>query len=129
MSLGSIPGAAGQSLASISANEWQTYMQYFVPQENLALQYATNPNQVQQNMTQAVGLQEQANAQAGGIQQRKLAQFDTQLTAPQAAEATKQTGINDALANVQSQNQAKDVTIQQQMGILGTHATGITGNL
>jgi hypothetical protein len=129
MSLASAPGPALQALAAMSSSEWNTYMQYFVPQENLALQYAMNPNQAQTNMTQAQGLQEQANTQAAGTGQRQLAQFDTQLTPAQQAEQTKQTGINNALSNVTAANAAKDITVQQQMGIMGTQATGITGNL
>ncbi len=104
-------------------------MQYFVPQENLALQYATNPNQAASNMQEAVGLQEGANQQAAGIGERQLAQFDTQLTPEQKAAQEKNTGINNAVSNVTAANAAKDITQQQQMGILGTPQTGITGNL
>lgn len=134
MSLSGIGGASGpmsaaQQLGAISSAQWNDYMQTFVPQENLLLQYAMDPNYAAKQMQTAQGLQQQANQQASGIQARQLAQYDTTLTPEQAAAAKKQTGITGALAEVQTANQAKDLAAQTQLGILGAPASGITGQL
>lgn len=120
---------AATALGAITQNEWSTYMQHFVPQENMLLQYATDTSLPGKNMGIAMGQQEQANAQAGGIEQRQLAQFDTQLTPEEQAEATKQRGIGNAVANVTAANRAKDVTVANQMAVMGAPQTGITGNV
>ncbi len=120
---------ASAQLGAVTANEWNDYMQHFAPYEDTLISYATNPNLVQQNMTTALGNQQASNAQAQGIQQRALAQTDSTLTPAEQAEAKKQRGINNVTANVQAANQAKDVTVANQMGIMGTPMTGITGNV
>ena len=122
-----ISTTAAQQLGSISQNEWSTYLQHFMPIENTLLQYAQNTALPEQNAQAALGIQEQANTQGAGIQERQLAQYDTSLNPEEAAAAKKATGISNAVANVQAQNQAKDVTVANQMSIMGTPSTGITG--
>jgi hypothetical protein len=121
--------SAEQNLGAVTANEWSTYMQHFVPYEDTLISYATNPNLPKINMDTALGNQESANAQGEGIQQRALAQTGATLTAEEQAAATKQRGISNVTANVNAANQAKDQTVANQMGILGTPQTGITGNV
>jgi len=72
-------------------------------------------------------LQEQANQQSTGAQTRQLQQFDTALTPEQQAASDKTKGIGDAAAKVTAANKAKDVTVANQMGIMGAPMTGITG--
>jgi len=115
------------ALGSVSADEWNTYMQHFVPYENQLLQYATSNAVPQQAMTTAMGLQQGANAQGVGIAQRSMAQFDTTLNPEEAAAQKKSTGISNALSEVNAGNVAKDQAVANQMSILGTPATGITG--
>jgi hypothetical protein len=124
-----ISTAASSALGAISQDQWSDYMQHFQPYENQLIQYAQNTALPGQNMQTALGLQQGANAQAGGIQERQLAQFDTTLNPDEAGAAAKSTGINNALANVQAANQAKDVTVADQMAVMGAPTTGITGAL
>ena len=120
---------ASQQLAAVTASEWGTYLQHFVPEENQLIQYAMDPNKAGENMKLALGMQEQANTQAEGIQARRLAQEDVKLTPEQQAIAEKQRGISNATANVTAQNKAKDVTVANQMGILGAPMSGVTGSI
>jgi hypothetical protein len=120
------PSAA---LGAITASQWSTYLQHFVPEENQLIQYAMDPNLAGKNMQTAQNLQEQQNQQSTGIQTRQLQQFDTSLTPEQQAAAGKTKGIGDAMAKVTAANQAKDVTVANQMGIMGAPMTGITGAL
>jgi hypothetical protein len=115
------------ALGSISANEWNDYMQHFVPYENQLINYATSNAVPQQAMTTAMGLQQGANAQGAGIAQRSMAQFDTSLNPEEAAAQQKSTGINNALSEVNAGNQAKDQAVANQESILGAPLTGITG--
>ena len=124
-----ISTAASSQLGAISQDEWSTYLQHFMPMENTLLQYAQNTQLPGQNMTAALGVQEQANSMAEGMQQRQLNQFDAQLNPEEAAAAKKARGISDTVANVQAANQAKDVTVANQMSIMGAPSTGITGVL
>jgi hypothetical protein len=116
-----------QALGAITASQWSTYLQHFVPMENQLIQYAMDPNLAGKNMEIAQGLQEQANQQSTGAQTRQLQQFDTALTPEQQAAADKTKGIGDAAAKVTAANKAKDVTVANQMGIMGAPMTGITG--
>jgi hypothetical protein len=117
-----------QALGNIASQEWSTYLQNFVPEENALISYAMNPNLVAQNMQLAQQQQEQSNTQATGIEERRLAQFDTQLTPEQKAAADKTRGISNATSTVNAANVAKDVTVANQMGVLGATNTGITGS-
>ena len=120
------PSAA---LGTISANEWSSYLQNFLPQTQQLMNYATSNQQVQTNMQTGLGLQEGANAQEAGMQTRRLQQFDTTLNPQEAAAAKEQTGLGNVLSNVQAENKAKDVTVANQMGIMGAQNSGITGGL
>jgi hypothetical protein len=116
-------------LGDISSREWQTYLQHFVPYENQLIQYAMDPNLPAQNMKSAIQTQQTNNAQAAGIESRRLAQFDTKLTPEQRKAADLTRGIAGATSVVQAANQAKDQTVATQMGILGASNTGITGSV
>jgi hypothetical protein len=116
-----------QALGAISASQWSTYLQHFVPMENQMIQYAMDPNLAAKNMQAAQGMQQQANQQSTGIQTRQLEQYDTSLTPEQKAAADKTKGITDATSNVTAANKAKDATVANQMGIMGAPMTGVTG--
>jgi hypothetical protein len=122
-------GDPSQALGAISASQWSTYMQHFMPMENQMIQYAMDPALAGKNMQTAQGLQEQQNQQSSGIQTRQLQQFDTALTPEQQAASAKTKGIGDAMSKVTAANQAKDTTVANQMGILGAPMTGVTGAL
>lgn len=120
-------GPTANQLASVSQGQWQDYLANFVPMENQAIQFAMDPNAAATAMSEAAGIQTQAQAQAPGIASRRLAQFDTQLTPDQQAAQSRQSTISNNLATVGAENQAKDVTVAEQMGIMGAPMTGITG--
>jgi hypothetical protein len=130
MSIGSFAGMGGNAqLSAVTSSEWNTYMQHFVPYENMLIKYATDPNTITNAEDQASQIQTAANAQEQGIQQRNLAQTETTLTPEEKAQADKTRGIGDALSMVTAKNKAKDTTVANQMGIMGTPMTGITGSV
>ena len=122
-------GDPSQALGAITASQWSTYLQHFVPMENQMIQYAMDPNLAGKNMQTAQDLQQQQNQQSTGIQTRQLQQFDTALTPEQQAAADKTKGIGDAMSKVTAANQAKDATVANQMGIMGAPMTGVTGQI
>ncbi len=104
-------------------------MQHFVPYENQLIQYAMDPNKPLENMQLAQQQQGQAQTQAQGIQGRAMQQTDTTLNQEQKDAVSKTRGISNATASVQTANQARDVTVANQMGIAGMPMSGITGSL
>jgi hypothetical protein len=116
-----------QQLANVTSQEWSTYMQHFVPYENQLIQYAMDPNKPLENMQLAQQQEQQAQTQATGIQTRQMQQTDTTLTPEQQAAVQRTRGISNAQSVVNVGNQAKDVTVANQMGIAGMPMSGITG--
>jgi hypothetical protein len=115
-------------MGTVSASEWETYMQHFVPYENQLIQYATDPTVPGTAMSTAETLQQQGNAQATGMQTRALAQMDTSLNPQEAAAMARQSQVSGVLATVGAGNTAKDQAVANQMSVLGTPSTGITGS-
>src|ERR1700747_3705726 len=95
MQMGNPPavGDPSHALGAITASQWSTYLQHFVPMENAMIQYAMDPTLAAKNMQTAQTLQQQQNQQSAGIQTRQLEQFDTALTPGQQAAANKTKGL------------------------------------
>jgi hypothetical protein len=120
-------GPFSSQMGQITASEWTTYLQHFVPYENQLLQYAMDPTVPQQAMTTAQGTMVAQQGQAEGIGLRELQQHDTALTPEEKAAQDRASQITGQSAQVDTMNKARDVAIGQQMGIMGTPLTGITG--
>jgi len=118
---------AAQLAASVSASQWQDYMQQYLPQTQTLMNYATSNTPIQQNMQQAQTLEAGAQQQAGGIMGRQLANADVTLTPEQKQASTEQASLGNAAGMVGAINTAKDKTFANQMGIMGTPMSGITG--
>lgn len=114
--------SASDTYAALTQQQWSNYVNTFVPIENQLIDYATDKTQPQQAM--AAAHQDVSNAYGvqAGIQQRQLAGEGVTLTPEQQASSTRATGLSSALADVQGQNVARDLTINRQQGILGNPA-------
>lgn len=120
-------GAAGMTASDLFAQatrqQWSDYVNTFVPIENQLIKYATDPTVVSGAMADASkGVNNAFDAQQGATQ-RRLQSLGVQQLAPDEQEAqTRSQGLTRALADVQSQNTARDLTTQRQQSILGSPA-------
>lgn len=114
--------SASDTYAALTQEQWQTYLSVFVPIENQLISYATDPGQVTQAMSTAHTDVQQAQAAQAGSTQRNLAGLGVTLNPAQQAATTRETGLSAAIADVQGQNMARDLTISRQQGILGNPA-------
>lgn len=120
--VGDLPKSASDTYAAILQEQWETYVNTFVPIENKLIDYATDPNQVPLAMQSAHQNVEGAFSQQQGALGRRLAGLGVTLTPEQKASSDRQMGLSKALADVQGQNVARDLTLQRQQSILGNPA-------
>lgn len=113
---------ANDIFASVTRDQWSNYVNTFVPIENKLIDYATNPSTVSDAMSSASkGVNQAFDAQTGATQ-RRLQGLGTQLSPDEQAAQDKSSGLTRSLADVQSQNTARDLTVQRQQSILGSPA-------
>jgi hypothetical protein len=114
--------SASDTYAALTQEQWQNYVNTFVPIENQLINYATDKTQPAQAMAAAHQDVQGAYGVQAGTQARQLAGEGVTLNAPQAASAKRELGLSSALADVQGQNVARDLTINRQQSILGNPA-------
>lgn len=113
---------ANDTFAAITRDQWQNYVSTFVPIENQLIKYATDPNVVSDAMKDAsTGVTQAFDAQQGATQ-RKLKGLGVQLSPDEQQAQGRSMGLTKSLADVQSQNTARDLTVQRQQSILGSPA-------
>ncbi len=113
---------ANDTFAAITREQWQNYVSTFVPIENNLIKYATDPTVVSDAMKDAsTGVNQAFDAQQGATQ-RRLKGLGVQLSGDEQAAQTRSMGLTKSLADVQSQNTARDLTVQRQQSILGSPA-------
>ena len=122
------PDPAAQAASSVAASQWQDYMQQYLPQTQTLMNYATSNTPIQQAMQTAQTNEAGAQTQAAGISGRQLANADVMLTPQEKQAQAQQTSLGNAAGMVGAINQAKDTTFANQMGIMGTPMSGITGS-
>lgn len=114
--------SASDTYAALTQQQWQNYVNTFVPIENQLISYATDKTQPAQAMAAAHTDVTNAYATQAGTQQRQLAGEGVTLTPGQQTASTRQGALSAALADVQGQNVARDLTISNQQSILGNPA-------
>ncbi len=113
---------AGDTYAALTRDQWQQYVSTFVPLENQLIDYATNPDTVNNAMVEAsrdAGASYDAQA---GATQRRLRGLGVTLTPDQQAAQTRSMGLSRGLADVGAQNTAAELTRSRQQQILGNPA-------
>jgi hypothetical protein len=126
---GKLKGSGGPSgptasdlYAQATRQQWSNYVNTFVPIENQLIKYATDPGVVTGAMSDASkGVNDAFDAQQGATQ-RRLQGLGVQLSPDEQAAQTRSSGLTRSLADVQSQNTARDLTTQRQQSILGSPA-------
>lgn len=117
---------ASDMFAAVTRDQWSNYVNTFIPIENKLIDYATNPNTIPNAMADASQGVHQAFAAQQGSTQRRLQGLGVQLSPDEQAAQKRSSGLTESLADVQSQNTARDLTSQRQQSILGSPApTGV----
>lgn len=114
--------SANDIFANTTKQQWSNYVDTFIPIENKLIQYATSPDTVTNAMSDAHTGVQQAFAAQQGSTQRRLQGLGVQLSPDEQAAQKLNSGITQGLADVQSQNTARDLTVQRQQSILGSPA-------
>jgi len=110
---------ASDTFAAVTRQQWADYVNTFVPIENSLIRYATDPTVVSGAMADASqGVNQAFDAQEGATQ-RNLKGLGVALTPEEQIAQTRSTGLARSLADVGSQNVARDLTVQRQNSILG----------
>ncbi len=113
---------ANDTFAAVTREQWNNYVQTFVPIENQLIKYATDPTVVSGAMQQASqDVNSAFNAQQGATG-RKLQGLGVSLSPDEQQANTRSMGLQRGLADVQAQNTARDLTTQRQQSILGSPA-------
>lgn len=120
---------AQNAFAAITRQQWDDYLQNYVPVENRLINYAMD----EQAPVQAAELAGRGIGQAFDQQRestgRRLAGMGLQLTPEEQAAADKQSRLSESLATVGAMNNARDATLQRQQGILGNPTPQVKANL
>lgn len=120
--------SASDMFAQVTRDQWNNYVNTFVPIENKLIQYATDPSVVSGAMSDAQQGVQQAFSSQTGQQDRKLASQGVTLSGDEQAAQKLSNGLQGSLADVQAQNTARDLTVQRQQSILGNPAPQGTGS-
>lgn len=109
--------------ASLTRQGWYDYMNTLgVPQENRLIDYANDPRNVSNAMTEASQDVTQAFDRQTINTQRKIAGLGLTLAPDEQAAADRSTSLARSLADVGSQNRARDQVVARQQSILGSPA-------
>lgn len=113
---------AQNAFAAITRQQWDDYLQNYIPIENRLISYAMDEDapmqQAQragQDISSAFGRQREST-------QRRLAGMGLQLTPEEQAAADKSSRLSESLATVGAMNNARDATLQRQQSVLGNPA-------
>lgn len=113
---------ASDTYAALTRQQWADYVNTFVPIENQLIQYATDPNVVNNAMSEASGnVVDAYDAQRGAIN-RRLRSLGVNLDPDQKRSQERSFGLSKSLADVGAQNTAAALTRQRQQSVLGNPA-------
>lgn len=113
---------ANDTFSAVTREQWQNYVQTFVPIENQLIKYATDPGVVSGAMSDASKNVNDAFDSQPGQTQRRLQGLGVSLSGDEQQAQTRSNGLQRSLADVQGQNTARDLTVQRQQSILGSPA-------
>lgn len=115
-------GSASASYAALTREQWRNYVSTFVPLENQLIQFATDRNAPTQAMASASTDVNQSFDAQQGVLQRRMRGMGMALSGDEQQASTRALGLSRSLADVQSQNMARDLTVQRQQSLLGNPA-------
>lgn len=112
------------TMTALSRDQWDTYLQTFMPMENNLIRYATDISKPAVNAERAIEQVGQSFEQQTGMQERRMKAYGIQATDEEKAALSRSTALNKGLAEVQAGNMARDATIRRQRSVLGTGGEG-----
>lgn len=115
--------SASDAFAQFTRDQWSDYVRRFVPAENQLISYALSPEVVDANMNAAGEQVDQSFAQVPAAQERAQRGYGLQVDPQQQQSAARNTDIAHGLTKVQAINNARDTTVDRQLGVL----SGSTG--
>lgn len=122
------PGSASNQLAAIIRQQYANYQSMFVPEENKAIAYATNPNTVPEAGMQAMQVAGNSfNSQQQG-QAMQLKTSGINLTPQQSAQLARRDQIAKTVATDDSANRA-GISAYDNVSSILSGAPSVTGIL
>lgn len=116
---------ASDVFAALTRQQWQDYVAQFIPFENDLIEYAMNPETVTKSIDRArAGVAASFKAQEG-VNERRLRANQVTLSPDEQAAAGRRTDLARSLADVQSANIARDMTVQRQRAVMGSQPAPI----
>lgn len=113
------PASLTDQYAALTRDMWDTYVSDFMPYENRLIKFATDRNAPADAMARASMLVNQSFDQQQATSQRRLRGMGLTLDADEQRAADRGWGLAKSLADVTAQNNARDVTVARQKGVLG----------
>lgn len=109
---------------ALARDQWNTYLAMFMPVEDTAIQWASDPRIAQQNANRAIGYVDQAfdaNAAAG---ERRRRAYGINLNAEEQTAVDRRNNLQESLAKVQAANSTRDQTQVLQRSVIGGGTAG-----
>lgn len=110
---------AADSYAAVTRDQWQSYVQNFVPMENKLIEYANDPSVVANAMETAGQTATSAFDARQASTERRLRGMGVALDAEEQNAANRQFGLTKSLTDVNARNMAGAAARQRQQSILG----------
>ncbi len=117
---------ASDTFARLTRERWADYVKTFVPIENQLIDYATNPDTVNNAMSSASEDVSNAFGAQQGAMSRRLKGLGLSLNEDEQMASDRSSSLSRATADVQAQNLSRDMTISRQQQILGNPAPDVT---
>lgn len=116
---------ASQTFAALTRQQWDDYLRNFVPLENQIIEYATNPQTVNDAVMMArTDVANSFEAQQG-INERRLRGLGLTLGADEQRAADRSMGLARSLADVTAANLTADRVRDRQQSLLGNPAPNV----
>lgn len=116
---------ASDTYAALTRDMWGNYLRNFMPFENDLIQYATDPEVVNNAMgTAQFNVQQSFQAQRDA-NERRLRGFGVALDADEQRAADRSFGLSQSIAEVNAMNMAGQQTRDRQRAVIGNPSPSI----
>lgn len=116
---------AAQTFAALTRQQWDDYLRNFVPLENQIIEYATNPQTVQNAVTEARADVAGSFDVQQGINERRLRGLGLTLDADEQRASDRSLGLAKSLADVSAANITSGRVRDRQQSLLGNPAPNV----
>ncbi len=116
---------AQNTFAALTRQQWDDYLRNYIPIENELINYATNPQTVQDAVMNARADVGRSFDAQQGMQARRLRGLGIDLAPDEQASVNRQTGLARSLADVSAANLTTERVQDRQQSMLGNPAPNI----